>query len=111
VDIQGQKYCGACKVMALQGRVPTAAAAFAEATSIPCPLAKEALILAIVSVFFVGFILGPMAIYKANRARKMIAADPSLSGDGKAIAALVIGTVALLINVVGFAVMMAGPHR
>ncbi|MEI8196915.1 MAG: hypothetical protein WCI73_13525, partial [Phycisphaerae bacterium] len=65
VDIQGQKYCGACKVLTLQGKVPTAAAAVQEAGTIPCPLAQEALTYSLVGLVCVGFILEPIAIYKA----------------------------------------------
>jgi hypothetical protein len=38
VDIQGQKYCGSCKVMALRGQSPVV-----EEASIPCKEANEAL--------------------------------------------------------------------
>jgi hypothetical protein len=91
VNIQGQQYCGACKVMALGGKMPVAAAAANEAASIPCPAAKEAVMLAIVGFLCFGFVLGPIAIVKALTAKKLIAADPRLQGAGMATAGLVLG--------------------
>ena len=43
VDIQGQKYCGACKIMALKGAPPPVA----EEATIPCKEAGEALTFAV----------------------------------------------------------------
>lgn len=103
VNIQGQQYCGACKVLALQGKVPMAAVAAQEAGTIPCPQAKEALMYAIVSFFCFGFILGPIAIFKAIKARKIIAENPQLSGDGKALAALIMGIISSCLNFLFFA--------
>ena len=51
-------------------------------------------------------ILGPAAIVKALRARKEIAANPQLRGEGKATAGLVLGIVAFLLWLVGIAVQM-----
>jgi hypothetical protein len=100
VNLQGQNYCGSCKTLALQGKIPTAAVAVQEAQGMPSPLAKEALTLAIVSLFCFGFILGPMAIYKGTQAKKEISANPGMTGDGKATAAIVIGVISLLLNIV-----------
>lgn len=98
VEMHGQKYCAACKVMAVRGQP-----VLAEEATIPCEEAGEALKYAIISLFCFGFILGPIAISKALKARKLINMDPRLTGSGKATAALVIGAVALafwLISVV-----------
>ena len=96
VEIGGQKYCGACKVMALKGGAP----ALAEEATIPCKEAGEALTMAIVSLFCFGFILGPIAISKAATAKKLIAQNPRLTGSGKATAATVIGIVALIFSLI-----------
>ena len=96
VEIHGQKYCGSCKVMALRGQPVVA-----EEATVPCKEANEALTYAIVSLFCFGFILGPVAISKASKARKMIELNPRLAGSGKATAATIIGVVALVLWVLG----------
>lgn len=95
VDIHGQKYCGSCKVLALQGQ-PVAA----EAT-MPCKEAGEALTYAIISLFCFGIIMGPLAISKASKAKKMIEMNPQLTGSGKATAAMVIGIIATILWILG----------
>jgi hypothetical protein len=97
VEMQGQKYCGSCKVMALQGPPP---AAVQEGT-IPCKDADDALKYAIVGIFCCAPILEPMALSKAVQARKAIAANPDLTGSGKATAATVIAIIALILWVLG----------
>lgn len=92
VEIKGQKYCGACKVMALAG-----APAPTEEGTIPCKEANEALMFSIIALFCFGFIIGPLAISKASKAKKMIALNPQLTGSGKATAATVIGIVAVVV--------------
>jgi FHA domain-containing protein len=66
VEIHGQKYCGACKVMAIKGQP------VAEEATIPCKEAGEALKYAIIGIFCFGIILEPIAISKALKAKKMI---------------------------------------
>ena len=96
VTVKGRSYCASCKVMAIGDKVPV----FEQLTE-ECTEAKEALKLAIFGIFCFGIVLGPMAIRKANEAKKMIAANPNLTGSGKATAALVIGIIDLLGWVVG----------
>src|SRR5271165_3651021 len=85
VELAGQKYCGSCKVLALQGRTIVL-----EKEMHPCPEAGEALTLALVSIIpCIGFIFAIFAMVKAVHARKAIEANPQLSGWGKANAALV----------------------
>ena len=95
VDIGGQKYCGSCKVLAVTGRPVV------EQATIPCELANEALKYALIGILCFGIILGPMAISRALKAKKEIAADPQLTGEGKANAALIIGIIDLLFWVLG----------
>lgn len=66
-----------------------------------CKLAGEALQYALVGIFCFGIILEPIAIHKARQAQKMIEADPTLSGAGKAKAALIIGTIMLILWCLG----------
>jgi hypothetical protein len=67
---------------------------------IPCKEATEALIYAIIGLFCCGIILGPIAIFKALNAKKLIQANPQLTGSGKATAALIIG----ILGVIGWVV-------
>jgi hypothetical protein len=97
VDLKGQKYCGSCKVMALQGRSLAALVA-----NKLCPEAKEALALSIVGLglllfCIVGVGLEVFAIVKANAAKKSIDADPTLAGGGMANAAIIISVLGILL--------------
>jgi hypothetical protein len=108
VEIQGQKYCGACKTMALRGAPP-----IAEEATIPCKEANEALTYSIVGLFCFGIILEPIAISKALKAKKMIEMNPRLTGSGKVTAALIIGVVGLVLWVLSIIarVAMAVHHQ
>jgi hypothetical protein len=86
VTVKGRSYCASCKVMAIGDRAPV----FEQLTE-ECEEAKEALKYAIIGIFCFGIFLEPIAIKKALDAKKMIAANPNLTGSGKATAALVIG--------------------
>ncbi len=102
VDIQGQNYCGSCKVMAVSGQP------MVEEATIPCKEANEALTYAIIGIFCFGIILEPIAIVKALKAKKMIEANPRLTGSGKATAALIIAIVLLILNILYFISLFAG---
>ncbi len=95
VEIQGRKYCGSCKVLAVQGQP------VASEVAMPCKEAKDALIYAIIGLFCFGIILEPIAIAKAVKAKKMMALNPQLTGSGQATAALVIGIVGLVLWLIG----------
>ncbi len=95
IEIQGQQYCGSCKVMAIEGQPVV------EAATLPCKEAGEALQYAIIGIFCFGIILEPIAISKALKAKKMMEANPRLTGSGKATAALVIAIIALGLWVLG----------
>ncbi|KKM72122.1 hypothetical protein LCGC14_1423640, partial [marine sediment metagenome] len=105
VDIQGQKYCGSCKVLAVQGQ-PTAVEATME-----CKEAGSALTYAIVGLFCLGIILEPIAISKALKARKMMELNPRLTGSGKANAALMIAIVGLVLWVLGIIIRVSQISR
>lgn len=89
--------------MALRGGVPP----IAEEATIPCKEAKDALMYSIVGIFCFGIILEPIAISKALKAKKMIQMNPRLTGSGKVTAALIIGSVALLLWVLGVVARVA----
>ncbi len=59
VEIRGQKYCGSCKVMAIEHKPVI------EEANLPCKEADEALKYAIIGIFFFGIVFGPMAISQA----------------------------------------------
>ena len=103
VTIQGQTYCGSCKVMAVQGGPPAI-----EAATMPCPEASEALKYSLIGLVCFGIILEPIAIARALKAKRMIAANPRLTGSGKANAALVIGAIGLALWVLGLFSRVSG---
>lgn len=72
------------------------------------PEAKEALKYAIIGIFCVGMILGPMAIVKGNSAKKAIAMDPRYEGEGMATAAQIIGGIVCLLYVVNLLLLIGG---
>ena len=78
--------------------------------TMPCKEANDALTCAIVSIFCIGIILGPIAIVKANKAQKMIQADPRLKGSGKATAAKVIGIITTILSAIAIIrLVIVGP--
>jgi hypothetical protein len=95
VDVQGQKYCGSCKVMALRGQP------MIEQATVENPTAGEALKYALIGLICFGIILEPMAIARALRAKREIAADPTQTGEGKANAALIIAIIGLGLWILG----------
>jgi hypothetical protein len=92
VEIHGESYCGACKVLTVKGK-PQAL----EELTAPCNEANVAFMLAIASVigsiFCCGFILGPVAIVRGAEAMKLINENPRLTGSGKALAAIIVGVI------------------
>ncbi len=101
VNVNGQNYCGSCKVMAISGQP------MVEAATIPCKEAGEALTYAIIGLFCFGIILEPIAIIKANKAKQMMAQNPRLTGSGKATAAMTIAIIGLVIWVLGIIARVA----
>lgn len=100
VTVRGTRYCAACKSMAV-----TSAPAVATAV---CKDANDALKLAALSFFCFGIVLGPMAISKAMGAKKKIAGNPGLSGEGRANAAMIMGALALVLWIIGMAQRTSG---
>ena len=98
VELGGWTYCGACKNAAV-----SAALAVVEFKQ-----PRQALVMAIVSVFCCGIVLGPIAIVFGIQALNRIKADPRLPGKGVAITAVTIGSLVSLFNVVYFAMLFTG---
>lgn len=97
VEVSGQKYCGGCKVLVVQGKNFTLPEAMR-----PCPEAKEALICAVLGIIpCLGLVLSIMALRKAGKAKQAMADDPQLTGSGKANAAIVTAVIFLAITVFG----------
>jgi len=101
VEIHGQKYCSACKMMAVKGGPPP------EEGNVPCETAGKALTYAIIGIFCLGFVFGPMAVAKAVEARKEISADPRMAGLAKANTALLLGVAVLVLWVLGMIARLA----
>ena len=95
VEMGGVQYCASCKSMAIEG------ALVAEEATVECKEAAEALKYAIIGIFCFGIFLGPVAISKANSAKKLIAENPRLTGAGKADAAKIIGIIVIVLWVLG----------
>jgi hypothetical protein len=96
VRIREQHYCARCKVVTMASHPPAV-----EMGLRPCEEANQALKYAIVSIFCIGIIVAPVAMLKAKSAKQMIAADPTLTGSGKANAAMVIGVIVIILSLVG----------
>lgn len=77
----------------------------------PCELADQALQYAIASIFCFGVVVGPIAIYKAREAKKIIARNPHLSGTGKANAAIAIGIFGIALWMAAFIYKFARPSN
>ena len=105
IELHGQKYCGSCKVLAIDGQPVI------EEATLPCKEANDALTYAIVGIFCFGIVLEPIAISKALKAKKMIALNPRLTGSGKATAALIIGIVSLVLWVLGIIARVSSVSR
>jgi hypothetical protein len=103
VTVRGRKYCSSCKVMAVGDRMP-----MVEVATMPCPEADEALKYALIGIVCLGFILQPIALVKAIQAKKLIAANPALTGSGKATAAIVISCVILSLYAIAILTAVLG---
>ncbi|HWC26176.1 MAG TPA: DUF4190 domain-containing protein [Solirubrobacteraceae bacterium] len=62
--------------------------------------ATAALVCGILSLVLFGIILGAVAIVLGVAARKEIAADPALEGDGMALAGIITGAVGAVLAIV-----------
>ena len=104
IELNGKKYCGDCKIMAIR-ETPVIED---ESKKVPCKEASEALKYAIIGFFCFGVILGPIAISKAREAKKRFKEDPNLTGEGKATAAIIIGIIDFVFWVIGIIIRIGG---
>ena len=64
------------------------------------PGAVQALVYGLVGLVLCGIICGPVAISKANQAKREIASNPTYTGEGLATAGMVLGVIDILFFVV-----------
>jgi len=96
VEMDGKKYCGDCKIMAVREK-PVIEFEF-ETSKILCKQSRNALIYSLISIFpYIGILFGVIAISIANEAKKRIKEDPNLSGGVMASIASFLGAVMFII--------------
>jgi hypothetical protein len=113
VELHNQKYCGSCKFMALEGKVPTAVAAAREARERPLPTANQAFATGLVGFIFgtigcfyiVGIVCGITAISNGIRAKRDSGGFPSRMARFKSTAGIVFGSLGILMNVLNLAAL------
>ncbi|HEU4731460.1 MAG TPA: DUF4190 domain-containing protein [Kofleriaceae bacterium] len=71
------------------------------------PGAVSSLVCGIIGLVFCQIILGPVAIIQANSAKRAMAADPTLGGEGLATAGMVMGIVDLVVFVLAVLVQLS----
>jgi len=72
------------------------------------PMAVWSLVSAIAGFLFCGVVLGPLAVVLGILARQRVRAEGT-TGDGIAIAGIVVGVAAFIVNVVVIAVLLSNP--
>jgi len=86
----GSQICPACRAI-------TSPDGIYHGPKVNAPGAVASLVLGIIGLVFCQIILGPIAIVKANAAKRAMASDPTLGGEGLATAGLVLGIVDLIV--------------
>jgi hypothetical protein len=89
----GAQICPACRAI-------TSPDGIYHGPKINAPGATQALVYGLIGLVFCGVILGPVAISKAGAAKRAMASDPTLGGEGMATAGMVLGIVDLVLFVV-----------
>jgi hypothetical protein len=99
----GSMYCPNCRTVIAIGsdlcplcRAVTSPDGIYHGPRFNAPGAAAALTFGIIGLFICGVIFGPLAISKANSAKRMMAQDPTLTGGGMATAGLVLGIIDLV---------------
>ncbi len=113
VELHGQKYCGSCKMMALEGKIPSAVSAARESWARPVPQANQAFTSGLVGFIFgtigcfyiVGLVCGIMAIVNGTGAKRILAQHPSRIASFKSTAGIVFGIMGILMNVLNLATL------
>jgi hypothetical protein len=99
--MMGAPICPSCKLI-------TSPDGIYHGPKINAPGAVQSLVYGIVGLVFCQIILGPIAISKASSARRAMAADPTLGGEGLATAGMVMGVIDLIVFVIVLFVRMSG---
>jgi hypothetical protein len=89
----GAQICPACRAI-------TSPDGLYHGPKINAPGATQALVYGLIGLVFCGVILGPVAISKAGAAKRAMASDPTLGGEGMATAGMVLGIVDLVLFVI-----------
>ena len=97
----GSQICPACRAI-------TSPDGIYHGPKVNAPGAVASLVLGIIGLVFCGIILGPIAIVQSNNAKRTIASDPTYGGGGLATTGLVLGIVALAVNVIGLLLLLGG---
>lgn len=92
VLVRGRDYCATCKMRLAPGGMPPPPARSGPVVA----EARNALLLAMVGLFCCA-LLQPMALGQAAEARRLLAADPSLEGEGMATAARIIAIAGMIL--------------
>ncbi|MDB4959619.1 MAG: hypothetical protein JWO36_7188 [Myxococcales bacterium] len=77
---------------------------------INAPGAVQALVFGLVGLVFCQIIFGPVAISKANQAKREIASNPMYGGEGLATAGMVMGIIDLVVFALYVMIRMGGRH-
>ena len=86
---QGALYCPSCNFI-------TSPDGISHGPKTTAPGATASMVYGIVGLFICGVIFGPIAISKSNSSRALMKMDPTLEGEGMAIAGLVLGILDLV---------------
>jgi hypothetical protein len=100
--LAGSQICPACRAI-------TTPDGMYHGPKVNAPGAVSSMVLGIIGLVLCGVILGPIAIVQANNAKRAIANDPSMGGQGFATAGTILGVIALVLNAIGFLVAI-GSH-
>lgn len=100
----GQMACPSCRTVVLASvlicprcRAITSPDGIYHGPKVNAPGALQSLVYGIVGLLFCQIILGPIAISKANAAKRAIALDPTLGGEGLANAGIIMGIIDLVL--------------
>lgn len=91
--LAGTQVCPACKTIVSPDGLY-------HGPKLNAPGAVQSLVLGLVGLVFCNIILGPIAISKASSAKRAMASDPTLGGEGYATAGTVLGVIDIVVFVI-----------
>jgi hypothetical protein len=71
-------------------------------------MAITSMVLGIVGLLCFGIVVGPVAMVLGFVSRSRIAKDPSLKGEGMALAGIIIGGIALVLSILAIVLLRNG---